>query len=393
MNSFLRKLILFLIISVSGGATFNYLANYVNIIVFFIIVFLFITGSKLLLKDYLFSGSISFIIFSSIIMFNYFIVDFYIEPIEVIKIIIRFFILSLLILYYKNNKISFEKDLLIVLVIFLIHSVINYVLILFFKEYFTFSNLIGKAKLYSLYKIFYYKSTYGESESFIRNQGFFWEPGVLQIYINILLFISIKYKKWIISILSIFVLISTFSTAGFIIMLIILLNFLVNINEFNIIRLIIIPVIILALFPTIKKNIIDKSESSSSSLRRYDFEQSLAMIRNFPLLGIGYSTKDYNKLKLKYYVVSESDYNSTLSRGNTNSIMKLFLWFGIPIALLFIIFIFYQNLFTQNKFIIFFIVILSNFSEPLLFSNFFLLFFASGIFNFVYKLITNKNYV
>ncbi len=388
MNSFLRKIILFLIIAVSGGATFNYLANQINIFLLFLVLFLYFTSSKVILKDYFTATLISVLSFSSILVLNFFLSDFYINPLDTIKISVRFFILSLLILYYKNNNISIEKDLFVVLIIFLFHAILNYILITFFKGYFTVFNIVGTRRVYSFYRIFYYLSAYGEEDSTIRNQGFFWEPGVLQIYLNFLLFISIKLKKYLIAILSILTIITTFSTAGFIIMFVILANSLLS--RKSVLNIIIISTLMLSLFPLIKNNILEKTVSSSSHLRKYDFEQAWIITKNFPLKGIGYLTKDYNKLKLNYYAGgNDSDYQATINRGNTNSVMYAFMSFGIIIGLLFFIFIFFQDLF-DNKFIIFFIVVLANFSEPLLFSNFFLLFLSSGMIN-VNRLFLYKN--
>ena len=52
---------------------------------------------------------------------------------------------------------------------------------------------------YTLFNFFFYlKNTHSFSVlgiEFVRNQGIFWEPGVLQIFLNLLLFINAFIRK------------------------------------------------------------------------------------------------------------------------------------------------------------------------------------------------------
>ena len=79
---------------------------------------------------------------------------------------------------------------------------------------------------YTLFKFFFYlKNTHSFSVlgiEFVRNQGIFWEPGVLQIFLNLILFIHLihKKKRGIIFWMTIIALLTTFSTTGLVVMFI-----------------------------------------------------------------------------------------------------------------------------------------------------------------------------
>ena len=103
--------------------------------------------------------------------------------------------------YYRNeNKKLFIDHLYFVLKLILIHSLISFFIYPLVKPFiFEISN--SRYDCHTFLNLFFYlKNTHSLSVvgiDFVRNQGIFWEPGVLQIFLNLLLFIIafIKRKK------------------------------------------------------------------------------------------------------------------------------------------------------------------------------------------------------
>ena len=126
---------------------------------------------------------------------------------------------------------------------------------------------------------------------FCRNQGLFWEPGVLQIYLNLFFFLQafiLKQNRWLLLIG--FVILGTYSTTG----ILILIGQLVYlfIQRFNENKLFL-PIIFLSFIPiyfVFSINVEEKLRGNrvfSFQKRLFDFTQPLFIAASHPLTGVG----------------------------------------------------------------------------------------------------------
>ena len=306
------------------------------------------------------------------------------------KIGFSILIITLYTLYLRISKIDILYVIYLVLCFILIHSVLNLLFVHLYSDAFIYT--IDKMDIKSLLYIFNYHS---EQELFgfliYRNQGIFWEPGILQIFINILLFLSIFiYKNKIISTISVIIIISTFSTTGMILMGLILLNTF-NYRKMNFITFIVYLFIIFVMIYFIYLNIDDKIDTkfASIALRSYDFLISIEIIKDNILTGIGYYPDFYEKIQLQYNPMID-EFNTNEARGNTNSILMFATYFGLVSFIFYVISLYNQNIFREKKVLFFTIIIISLMSEPLALMNFFLLLYIDGAINTLNKLIRVK---
>ena len=130
----------------------------------------------------------------------------------------------------------FLKRLYFVLTLVLFHAALN-----FFFYFFIKNNLSVVYSTYSEFEtfknIFFYTTERGVVNifglEFCRNQGLFWEPGVLQVFLNMLFFLEafIMRKNKSILIFSSLAILTTYSTTGLGLLLIQLLVYIRS--EFN----------------------------------------------------------------------------------------------------------------------------------------------------------------
>jgi len=266
-------------------------------------------------------------------------------------------------------------------------SIINFIIINLFDGLFVnISN--NKINVHTLYYLFNYISkTNVEYFDIYRNQGMFWEPGVLQVFLNILVYLSLYiYKEKYIFILATLTVLSTFSTIGIFILTVLILNFYLRkqkssfLKKMSIVLTILIPIIIILYI-----NIMEKFYGSgihSSGLRYLDFVFGLEVISKHPLLGIGFDPLKY-KVLVNNSILNFTDLSSSivLDRGNTNSFISIAIFFGIPVFLFTIYGLYFQKIFIQNKNLLFLIISLTLISEPVILTNFFLLLIISSLVN------------
>ena len=238
---------------------------------------------------------------------------------------------------------------------------------------------------YEVFTIFYIFNNLGvpyqiADINFFRNQGVFWEPGVLQVIMNILvyyyLFEEKKSLKYIL--LPIFILLTTASTTG--LFLFAFLFTIKSIKEFDIKRLSIFILVGISFVPILMNDIEYKFKGKgqqSSELRTYDALMGLYIISKHPFTGIGIDDDKYKK-EIGLSFVEVNGKNLTIERGNTNSIILLCLYFGIPLAIIILYMVYHQHLF-EKKWLFFIILIVCLMSEPLITRMFFYLLLMSSI--------------
>ncbi|MGY8989340.1 MAG: O-antigen ligase family protein, partial [Flavobacteriales bacterium] len=221
----------------------------------------------------------------------------------------------------------------------------------------------------------------------------FWEPGINQIYLNILLYLEgfvFKRGKWIIPLI-VFAIITTYSTTGIFIMIIVLFFiFLKSIKKNPILYILLGLLIAYPLYYLAKSNFENKSVKNASSMNKriFDLVQPLSITAKYPITGIGLDLEHFQRYRLEHNHQEWIKNLVTLQRtekGSSNSITFLISATGIPVSFFLLYCFFTQNLFTYRKKIFLIIVIISAMSEPLLLRPFFLILIISGMFRLFHK--------
>ena len=321
----------------------------------------------------------------------FFLINFYLTESTQFKdyviIIMQVFLTSITIIYLKEFKIDLKYHLYRILYYIITLSLIGFILSQF--------DLKNNDRLYlgesgyslnTILYIFYYSSNeiFGKINIY-RNQGIFWEPGILAIYANIFLYLSLFiYKDKTKTILATICILSTLSTTGIFILILQMFAYLrtkkIGINKKNILYLMILPIILFGINSFVNKiKESDEKAYSSYALRSFDLYSGTMIAISNPLFGIGLNEESFFKERNKFLTTEMQHIMPQIEkRGSSNSILNLFAKFGILIGVLTIYILFKQNIFTEKKTLFFLIIILSLFSEPLLFTPFFMLFIILG---------------
>ena len=213
---------MFMLVSSTGGLLFVFNRNYAFLALCLIVVFsLFIIATPIKKTPFI-SSFLTFIIVVAFFAINY---VFAINPQSLTKysffgITIFTTVLTLFYFNNKNEKGVLVKSLYIVLKIILSHSIFSFIAYFFIKE-----NLFLISSEYHESLTYYYLFYYSPNElsiinlfglEFIRNAGMFWEPGILQAYLNILFFLEVTIFKRDrrLLVLIVFAILSTYSTTG-----------------------------------------------------------------------------------------------------------------------------------------------------------------------------------
>lgn len=218
--------------------------------------------------------------------------------------------------------------------------------------------------------------------TFVRNQGLFWEPGVLVILMNILVFIQLfEYKHSIKKIiLPLLVIVTTASTSGFIVLAIILIRYVylnVKNSRHKFLALFVGILFLGALAPVFWTEIQFKftTGEGSAKARYFDTVCAAKIAINHPLVGIGPNPERYlqeSKSFNIFYGDQFVDRDSTCS----NLLLSLFAYYGFPMAIVFLLFLYRQKI-INDKFI-FLIIFIGLFSEPIGFCYLYFIFLMSS---------------
>tara|TARA_B110000003_G_scaffold274479_1_gene314553 strand:+ start:78 stop:1295 length:1218 start_codon:yes stop_codon:yes gene_type:complete len=401
----------------SGGGLFFVLQrNNLSYTLFFLAIFVLVFMGKKIKKSIFYASLFTLSLFLSLILVNYItapqIEIMRGEQLNYLQYAFHFLNITsciLILVHLKNNREAsyFLDRIHFILKIVLYHALLSFLCYFFLKGY-----LIklhgGWGNEYvadSFYYLFFYDvekynfSLFGIE--FIRNQGWFWEPGILQIFLNILLFIEgfvVKKNKWTIFLL-IITIITTYSTTGILIMLILLILISWSYIRRNPLVIIFAIGLLLPLFYVAETNIENKTtgERSSSFQKRYlDLVQPFAIAIDYPITGVGLDRDFFQKFRSRFQM--EDDFGKILEtstgleriaqsteKGSSNSLTYLIAAMGFPSAFFLFYCLLKQNLFTKRKGIFMTIIIISLFSEPLLLRPFFLILVVSGMFSFFNK--------
>ena len=316
----------------------------------------------------------------------------------------------LTLLYFRNNK---KKDIFINRLYFVLKIVLFHAGLNFFAYFFIKNNLSTISSINNDYETFFNIFFYVPKKclvsvfglEFCRNQGLFWEPGILQAFLNILFFLEafiIKKSKALLIIIG-FVLLTTYSTTG---LSILLLQGIVYIhNEFKKNKLFLfIVAVLIPIYLVLQVNVEDKvqgEKEASFQKRFFDLTQPFYIALENPITGIGLDSEQFQKLREEFYFTSSTlDYIhnqtglglkvSVTDKGSSNSIMFLLAATGFPTAILFIYMFFKQQIIKDKRWLWMIIIIISVMSEPLLLRPFFFIFIVSGFMSFYQKIMIHK---
>ena len=316
----------------------------------------------------------------------------------------------LTLLYFRNNK---KKDIFINRLYFVLKIVLFHAGLNFFAYFFIKNNLSTISSINNDYETFFNIFFYVPQKclisvfglEFCRNQGLFWEPGILQAFLNILFFLEafiIKKSKALLIIIG-FVILTTYSTTG---LSILLLQGIVYIhNEFKKNKLFLfIVAVLIPIYLVLQVNVEDKvqgEKEASFQKRFFDLTQPFYIALENPITGIGLDSEQFQKLREEFYFTSSTlDYIhdqtglglkvNVTDKGSSNSIMFLLAATGFPTAILFIYMFFKQQIIKDKKWLWMIIMLISVMSEPLLLRPFFFIFIVSGFMSFYQKIMIHK---
>jgi hypothetical protein len=220
-----------------------------------------------------------------------------------------------------------------------------------------------------------------------RPDGFFFEPGIYQIYLNIYLYLAlVVYRRTRESLLALGAVFSTQSTTGMVISLFILLIEVVR--RFNnttirrkiqigLLATIILPPLLYIGFLNVNEKISGELRGSTMA-REYDLYTGLNIIAQYPILGIGFSHSRYLDLAQRNsFVESQLSAEGMEERPTTNGLVYLYYSLGIPMGSLLLIALFRQQLF-HHRFLIGIALFLSLFGEAIIFTPFILMIIFSA---------------
>lgn len=297
--------------------------------------------------------------------------------------------LLLLGIYMLEPRKSIIDDLVILLRLMAIQAIVTTVLAIFLNEYF-FTVVYRDTVYRTLFLVFTYHDVLVDGGILKRADGFFYEPGVFQIYLNIFLYLALFVRKngrdVVLAILGV---IASQSTMGFAVTAFLLAAAYVrgvhNVAvSAKLVVAIFVPVLILPILWIGYHNYIDKTEGAlrgSAWAREYDLYTGLRIIGEYPLTGIGFDLDKYAEAAQRFgYRGTQLDLSSAAERVSSNGVITLAFMVGLPLFCVFVMGLFRQRFFPNQ--IIFGVALMMCFlTEALMLTPFFLMIMFSGLLN------------
>lgn len=374
----LKYLLLFVFVLGFGGVVVQFYSTIFEV-VSILLILLFVSNSKSHVEKAGDNGVLYFAICSiisaiatSTSIFSY--AGFFIRPILALLVIAAF----------SYNYREIENCLYKVLKVVMWLALANFIIVMAFKDVMPVLTAPTGYQVHTFGYIFNYHATATRfGIDFIRNEGLFWEPGVLVIFMNIFVYmILFEYnQKLSKAILPIIVIITTASTSGYLVLSFILLVYLLGRLKSGKHKLFVIILsvgLFAALFPIMQEEFMFKTtEGVSSTHKRYfDFVAPLELAKDHPFFGIGPDPVKYIH-ETRNMTVDFGEYVIDRDTGSSNLFSTLFAYYGIPMALLFLYSLYRQNIF-KKRWLFFFIILVGLLSEPMAFCHLYFLFIMSG---------------
>jgi hypothetical protein len=271
---------------------------------------------------------------------------------------------------------SFIDCLIKVLKIICVYTILSFFIQLIFSKNLVYIQEIDSVTFKNIF--YFHWRTYG---GFYRLQGIFWEPGILQIYMNLLVYLMIFYKEK--SILSvspvIFIIIFSFSTTGIFVLFILLAYKLIKLSNLKLSTIIFFPLYLALIFLFAQfalKNINDKvfgDSSGSFNGRSYDALVGIEIFNSNPFFGIGFDRDRYiqhaSNSNLNFLLLSEDEKEN---RGSTNGLIDALAKGGLVFISLVLYLIYRLKFNFPNSSVLISVILFSLFSQPLLLTPFFI---------------------
>ena len=411
-NKIIDTILFFLMIVSTGGMYFVLNRNIMSICFFVLLVFTIIFFGNQIKKKIFYASVLTFLCIFTLGTINLF---FAISDQSINKYGFHFLSLIigiLFIMHFQNNRNEkvFLDRFCLVLKIIALHAAVNFILYFFIQN--NLSDVISRDK--DVYKTFFHIFYYMPEKSvvsilnfeFCRNQGLFWEPGILQIYLNMLFFLEafVFKKSKLFLVLASVLIVTTYSTTGLILLL--FQSFFYFKNSFKN-KKILAPILILLLIPiylvlstNVKEKVSGEREASFQK-RMFDLTQPFFIALDYPLTGIGLDLIQFQKKRQEFYISSNrlQSINSSLGvqakfetteKGSSNSIMFLLACTGFPTTIILLFMFYKQKIIKSKRYIWLILLTLSVISEPLLLRPFFFLFIISGFVNIFTKINNQK---
>lgn len=357
---------------------------------YFILLFVSIV-SLLFQKKYYTKHLISFLKAIGILMFflslNWVLTGFNISFVEfpVMYGLVLIFNIAFLSLINKENISISNFDSVFLSIV--IYSFLNFIASNFLTSLFTpFSN--DSYSCNKFFYVFFYVAHYNIfGIDIVRNQGFYWEPGVLSVVLNIFLFRLLfgdnRTLKKVLVFFTAFLIFTTFSTTGLLIMFLQLIYYIFKSKSNKIKKITFLVLFLTLLIPILISNVTEKFSGKGETsflIRNYDALVAIDITKDNFFTGVGFSKNKNKEAQEKSPIYMSSDF--TEAHGNTNSILAVFLYLGIPLGLSYLFLLYKQKIINYNQNFFFFIMLICLASEPLIFHGFFIFFISSYFYKF-----------
>lgn len=325
-------------------------------------------------------------------------------PIHFESLAIRYvnFICALVLLnvYLLGRPIALATDLYVILRWMAFQAIVTVVLANTLSFLFTTINF-DKASFKTILLLFNYHAFIEDASGLLRPDGFFYEPGVFQIYLNIYLYLTLfifrSHRQAFLAVLAVF---STQSTTGVLIAMILLSASFYNQLKLSSFRgklltllfaLMVAPPVIYLGYSNVTDKLYGEAQGSSWA-REYDFYTGLNVIAAHPLLGIGFDHQRYASVSGRMgYDDTQLSIESLVDRPTSNGLIYLCYTSGLPFAFIFFIGFFRQKFF-QHRLLIGLLLTLSLFGEAIIFTPFILMIIFSAFISYRKIVISKGSY-
>lgn len=296
--------------------------------------------------------------------------------------------LALLSVYVDETRSTLVNDLFPILKLMAFQAILTPIAVIVAGGLFT-TFEVYDATYHTLFYVFTYHELIETGSIFKRPDGFFFEPGVFQIYLNIFLFVCLfvrKHARFDIGLASLAV-IATQSTTGAVIMMIqfsvAYLQWLKTANRRQKVGVFVfVPVLLLPLAAYMTVNVTEKfygALSGSAEAREYDLRTGLNVALDKPLTGIGFDYEKYFDASARVgYREAKLSRDNITERGNTNGVVVLLYSIGIPLSIIFLLGLAFQRMF-RPRFLFAGLIFISLMAESLFFTPIFLMVAFSGL--------------
>ncbi|WP_156397441.1 MULTISPECIES: O-antigen ligase family protein [unclassified Sphingomonas] len=247
---------------------------------------------------------------------------------------------------------------------------------------------VDDASYYTIGLILTFHTTVEGGSALVRPDGFFYEPGVFQLYLNMFayfaMFVRRIRKDFALAVVAV---LCTQSTTGvFIVSGLVGLYFLRPTNNSPKIAwvmqiILIAPIVMGILLAIISTNVDNKftgANRGSSWAREYDLWTGLAIASEYPLTGIGF---DYDRYYQEAYYLgykeSKLDDHTIINRSSSNGIVAVFYSLGFLVGSIYIYGLFRQKFIRGLVFPS--IIFVSLLTEAFFFTPMILMFVFSGM--------------